>query len=104
MANNVSSLLKWFKWIEKLSEKNLMSVILATSILLAIAYSFWATIPLVVQIATHAILAILIFATSILLIRYAFAIYYKIQLKKLLSIESATNVLKEIGEEAYKIV
>ena len=63
MANNVSGLLKWFKWIKKLSEKNLMSVILAIIIILGTSF-LW--VPFTATLFFLFILYIVgVFATSI---------------------------------------
>ena len=101
MANNVSGWLNWAKWLEKLSDKNLMSVILAISIILGTAF-LW--MPLTsTMLFLFSLYAVGIFATSILLVRYTFRIYFKVKLGKIFTEKTAVNVLIEIGEEAYKI-
>ena len=101
MSDNVSSWLKQFKLIEKLSNKNLMSIILAILIILGTSFLWMPFTPM--RIYFFSLYSVGVVALSILLMRLTIMLYFRIRVRKLMTKKSTGNVLKEIGEEAYKI-
>ena len=105
MANNVTGWLKWARWLEKLSNKDLMSVILA--ILIILGTSFLWTPFTATRLFLFFIYAVGVFATSLLIVRLISHLINKLQnnrkKKSILSNPEVIDVLKEVNSQANEI-